>query len=139
MKPQSVEDYLKTIYQIQEENNGEPVSTSHLAQSLGITGASVTWMLKQLAAMEPKLVIYERYVGVNLTQEGQRTALEVIRHNRLIARFLNEVLGYPSDEVHEEAERLEHVISQRLLDRMERALGHMQNPCVTSHDRSLGA
>lgn len=122
-KSESVEDYLKGIYQIQEEQGGEPASTSGLAACLGVQSASVTAMVKRMAASDPALVIYEPYAGVKLTPEGRRIALEVIRHHRLIESFLSQMLGYPWDEVHAEAERLEHVISEAMEDRMAVALG----------------
>lgn len=130
MKSQSVEDYLKAIYQIQEQQKGEAVSTSHLAAALNITCASVTAMIKRMASADPKLVMYEPYAGVTLTDTGQQMALEVIRHHRLIECFLNQVLGYSWDEVHEEAEQLEHVISEAMEERMAQALG---NPLTDPH------
>jgi DtxR family transcriptional regulator, Mn-dependent transcriptional regulator len=123
MKSQSVEDYLKAIFHIQENQNGKPVSTSSLAALLGITDASVTGMLKRYSSVDPKLLEYEPYAGVTLTHEGAKLALEVIRHHRLIESYLNQALGYSWDEVHEEADRLEHVISETMEDRMARALG----------------
>lgn len=129
MKSESVEDYLKAIYQIQQQN-GEPVSTSGLAASLNVACASVTGMIKRMAAAEPKLVTYEPYAGVKLTEAGERMALEVIRHHRIIESFLSQVLGYSWDEVHEEAERLEHVISESMEERMARMLG---NPLTDPH------
>lgn len=123
MKSQSMQDYLKAIYQIQESQKGAPVSTSSLAAWLGIASASVTGMVKRFASADPKLVEYEPYAGVRLTEAGQRIALEVIRHHRLIECYLSQMLGYPWDEVHAEAERLEHVISETMEERMAQALG----------------
>jgi len=118
------EDYLKAIYQIQQERGREPVNTTALAARLGVAGASVTGMLKKLSAANPSLVIYEPYGGVTLTPDGERKALEVIRHHRLIESFLIQALGYSWDEVHAEAERLEHVISEELEERIAAHLGH---------------
>jgi DtxR family transcriptional regulator, Mn-dependent transcriptional regulator len=130
MKSQSMQDYLKAIYQIQELQNGAPVSTSSLASWLGFANASVTGMVKRFASSEPKLVEYEPYGGVTLTKAGGRMALEVIRHHRLIESYLSQVLGYSWDEVHEEADRLEHVISEAMEERMAQALG---NPVSDPH------
>jgi len=120
----ATEDYLKAIYQIQQEQGHEPVNTTALAARLGVAGASVTGMLKKLSAANPSLVIYEPYGGVTLTPDGERKALEVIRHHRLIESFLIQALGYSWDEVHAEAERLEHVISEELEERIAAHLGH---------------
>jgi DtxR family transcriptional regulator, Mn-dependent transcriptional regulator len=124
MKSQSMEDYIKAIYLIQEEQGGAPASTTGLAQRLGITTASVTGMLKRLASADPTWVRYEPYSGVELTPAGRKTALEMIRHHRLIETFLYTILGYTWDEVHAEAERLEHVISEQMEERMAMVLGH---------------
>jgi DtxR family transcriptional regulator, Mn-dependent transcriptional regulator len=123
MKSESIEDYLKAIYQIMEEQNGSPVSTTSLAARLGIKSASVTEMLKRLSSGKQKLVEYERYYGVTLSPVGLKIALEIIRHHRLIESYLSRMLGYSWDEVHAEAERLEHVISEEMEDRMAFALG----------------
>jgi DtxR family transcriptional regulator, Mn-dependent transcriptional regulator len=130
MRSQSKEDYIKAIYQIQNEQKNTWVSTSSLATHLGITSASVTGMVKRLAGTEPALVEYEPYSGVKLTTDGEKTALEVIRHHRLIETYLSRMLGYSWDEVHEEAERLEHVISEEMEERMASALG---NPTTDPH------
>jgi len=117
----AIEDYLKAIYELQK---GElPVSTSALAQRLGYTSASVTGMLKKLAAQTPRLVNYRRHRGVALTPTGEKIALEIIRHHRLIELYLMEALGYSWDEVHAEAEKLEHVISESLEERIANFLG----------------
>jgi len=120
MHTQAVEDYLKTIYEIEREQS--KVATTVLAEQLGVAPASVTGMIKKLAEME--LVAYEPYQGVILTQAGRRIALEVIRHHRLIELFLAEALGVPWDQVHAEAHKIEHVLSEDLLDRIDTALGH---------------
>jgi DtxR family Mn-dependent transcriptional regulator len=130
MKSQSMQDYLKAIYQIQELQYGAPVSTSSLASWLGFANASVTGMVKRFASSDPKLVEYEPYGGVTLTKTGEKMALEVIRHHRLIESYLSQVLGYSWDEVHEEADRLEHVISEAMEERMAQALG---NPTLDPH------
>lgn len=120
----AVEDYLKAIYQLQLEEGHEQVGTSALAEKLGVARASVTGMLKKLAAWEPQLVLYERYRGVTLTEAGKKIALEVIRHHRLIECYLIQALGYSWDEVDQEADRLEHVISEDFEARIADRLGH---------------
>ncbi len=130
MKSQTVEDYLKAIYLIQERQEGAWVSTSSIASYLGISDASVTGMIKRFAASDPQLVIYEKYGGVKLAQAGEKLALEVIRHHRLVECYLQEMLGYTWDEVHEEAERLEHVISEEMEERLAQVLG---NPLTDPH------
>lgn len=122
---QAVEDYLKAIFDL---SRGGPVATSVLAERLGVTPASVTGMAKKLATMD--LVTHEPYRGVALTDPGERIALEVIRHHRLIETYLHEALGVPWDRVHAEAERIEHVLSEDLEARMDAALGH---PTVDPH------
>ena len=119
---QSMEDYLKAIYKLSEQK--EQVSTSALAEIMGVTPASVTNMCKKLA--ELKLLEYEPYQGVKLTPSGHKLVLEIVRHHRLIELYLAEALGVPWDRVHEEAERLEHVISEDLEERMAAALGDPQ-------------
>lgn len=122
MLSEAVEDYLKAIYTIKDGTN--PVSTSAIAQRLGVAPASVTQMLKKLADMKPRLVEYRRHHGVQLTANGEKIALEVIRHHRLVELFLQEALGMSWDQVDQEAERLEHVVSETLADRMAEVLGH---------------
>ena len=104
----SIQDYLKNIYELTE--NGQNASTNALAQKLNIKPASVTGMVQKLASAKPALVEYHKHQGVTLTKEGKKAALEVIRHHRLLETWLVQTLGYSWDEVHEEAERLEHVI-----------------------------
>lgn len=118
----AMEDYLKAIYKLQERS--EQVPTSALAESMGITPASVTNMCKKLA--ELNLLEYEPYQGVKFTPTGYKLALEIVRHHRLIELYLAEALGVPWDQVHEEAEKLEHVISEDLEERMATALGDPQ-------------
>lgn len=117
-----VEDYLKAIYYLQETSAGE-VSTSDLAERLGVASPSVTSMLQKLAQHRPRLVNYERRGGATLAPAGRKIALEVIRHHRLIELYLAEELDYPWDEVHAEAEKLEHVISEDFEDRIAERLG----------------
>src|SRR5580658_1997384 len=122
---ESVDDYLKAILSLSGSAE-ERVTSSALAGHLGIRAASVTGMLQKLAAQKPSFVKYEKHHGVRLTQAGKNRALEVLRHHRLLERFLHDVLDYTWDEVHEEAERLEHFISERLEDRMAAKLGDPQ-------------
>ncbi len=118
---QSIEDYLKTIY-VLTDTYGR-ATTTQLAERLGVTPASVTGMIQKLAETEPPLLVYQKHHGVILTPEGEKAALRIIRHHRLLELFLIRTLGYSWDEVHEEADRLEHVISEELEDRMAQALG----------------
>lgn len=120
MQTQAVEDYLKTIFELQTERG--KAATTVLAQRLGVAPASATVMIKKLAAA--RLVTHRPYQGVVLTASGEKIALEVLRHHRLVERFLAESLGVPWDEVHAEAERWEHVLSEELEDRMDAVLGH---------------
>ncbi|MGD9091733.1 MAG: metal-dependent transcriptional regulator [Anaerolineales bacterium] len=117
----STEDYLKSIYELTV--NGERATTNQIAERLEVTPASVTGMLKRLVSNDPPLIEYRKHRGVELTPEGEAVALEVIRHHRLIELFLHETLGYSWDEVHKEADRLEHVISEELEERIAQALG----------------
>jgi DtxR family Mn-dependent transcriptional regulator len=121
-----MEDYLKAIYRLQEQQG--QVTTQRLADELNVTGPSVTNMVKRLDEM--RLLRHTRYHGVELTDAGRKIALEVIRHHRLLELYLAETLGYPWDEVHAEAERLEHHVSDELEARMDSALGY---PTVDPH------
>ena len=123
MHTSAVEDYLKAVYEV--GRNQEKVTTPALAARLGVSPASVTGMVKKLAEM--KLVTHKRYHGVALTQAGRRIAIEVIRHHRLVETYLHEALGVPWDQVHAEAEKWEHVLSEDLEARMDEALGHPTN------------
>jgi DtxR family Mn-dependent transcriptional regulator len=116
---QERQDYIKAIYQLQHEES--PVRTTSIAEVLGVEPASVTGILKRLAELH--LVNYARYKGVTLTEAGEKIALEVIRHHRLIELYLMQALGYSWDEVHEEAEQLEHAISEDFEDRIAEMLG----------------
>ena len=123
LNTESVDNYLKAIFALggQEE---ERVTSNALAERLGVAPSSITNMLQKLASCSPALVEYERHRGVRLSSAGRRRALEVLRHHRLIETFLYEVLEYPLEEVHEEAERLEHFISERFEERIAAKLGH---------------
>ena len=118
MLSQAVQDYLKTIYKLEDKGR---VSTTKIAKELNISGASVTGMLKRLSEM--KMVDYNSYKGVKLTNSGKKIALEVIRHHRLLELYLKEMLGFPLEKVHEEACRLEHHISDEFLEKIDSLLG----------------
>ena len=113
------QDYLKALYQLHGDH--QPVPTRDLAQRLGISSPSVSEMVSRLSAQG--LVEHDRYRGQQLTREGRKVALELVRHHRLLEMFLVQVLGYSLDEVHDEAERLEHVISERMEQRIFELLG----------------
>jgi len=117
-----VDDYLKAILELGGPAE-ERVTGNALAGHLGIRAASVTGMLQKLAAQKPPFVKYEKHHGVRLTAAGKMRALEILRHHRLLERFLHDFLDYSWDEVHDEAERLEHFISERLEDRIAAKLG----------------
>ena len=112
------------------------VPASEIAAKLQITGASVTKMLQKLASATPPLVIYEKHRGVRLAKAGKDRALEIVRHHRLLETFLHQVLGYPWDEVHDEAERLEHFISERFEARVAAKLNH---PDFDPHGHAIPA
>jgi len=118
----SIQDYLKVIYELTEDGNA--ASTTALAARLHIAPASVTGMMQKLASTKPALVEYHKHQGVTLTNKGKRAALEVIRHHRLIEAWLVQTLGYSWDEVHNEAEKLEHVISEEFEKRIASAMGY---------------
>jgi DtxR family Mn-dependent transcriptional regulator len=115
----SQQDYLKSLYLL--GGDGRPVPTRDLAQRLGISSPSVSEMVTRLTAQG--LVEHDRYRGQQLTRDGRKVALELVRHHRLLEMFLVRVLGYRWDEVHEEAERLEHVISEQMEQRIFELLG----------------
>lgn len=119
---ESMDDYLKAILELGGQEEAR-VTSNAIARHLDIRAASVTGMLQKLASLRPPFVKYEKHHGVRLTEAGKCRALEVLRHHRLLERFLHDVLDYPWDEVHEEAERLEHFISERLEDRIAAKLG----------------
>ena len=116
------QDYLKALYLLRGDQR--PVPTRDLAQRLGISSPSVSEMVTRLTAQG--LVEHDRYRGQQLTRQGRKVALELVRHHRLLEMFLVQVLGYTWDEVHEEAERLEHVISERMEQRIFELLGRPQ-------------
>ena len=126
MRTQAVEDYLKTIYDL--GRGGDPVTTSAIAGRLSVSPGTVTGMVKKLAGLN--LLEHESYRGVTLTSAGRRIAIEVIRHHRLIERYLHEAMGVPWDRVHEEAEKWEHVLSEEMEERMDEILG---NPTTDPH------
>lgn len=115
----AMEDYLKAVYRLKMD--GKPATTQFLSEELGVSGPSVTNMVKRLDEM--RLLRHTRYQGVELTPAGERIALEVVRHHRLLELYLAETLGYPWDQVHEEAEKLEHHLSDELEARMDLVLG----------------
>jgi DtxR family Mn-dependent transcriptional regulator len=117
---QALEDYLKVIYVL--EADGEKATTTAIAQALDVSNASVTNMLKKLAGMN--LIVHESYKGAELSPAGKKVALEILRHHRLLELYLKEVMGYSWDEVHDEAEKLEHHISEQFEDRIAELLNH---------------
>ncbi len=117
----AIEDYLKAIYELTAVHGR--ASTNFLAEELNVKPGSVSGMIKKLAETEPPLVEYEKHQGVVLTPEGEKVALEIIRHHRLLELYLHQILGYPWDKVHDEADRLEHVISEEFEARIAEALG----------------
>jgi DtxR family Mn-dependent transcriptional regulator len=122
----TAEDYLKTIYEL--ERGGAAAATTALAAQLGVAPASATGMVRRLA--EQGLVRHEPYHGARLTTAGRRVALRVLRRHRVLEAYLVRALGYGWDEVHAEAERLEHAVSDALVDRMAAAIGE---PAVDPH------
>ena len=118
----AAEDYLKQLYLLSHSGPGHKVGTQALADALSVTPASTTGMLRKLSEMG--FVTHAAYQGAALTPEGEALALEVLRHHRLLEAFLHQALGYPLDEIHDEAERLEHVISENFEARMAAWLGH---------------
>ena len=133
----AVQDYLRALYQLATQNDlNSRVTTSQLAERLAVRPASVTAMLQKLAATAPPLVDYHKSYGARLTSAGERAALAVVRCHRLLELYLHEKLGYGWDEVHEEADRLEHVTSPAMTARIERALG---NPTRDPHGHAIPA
>jgi DtxR family Mn-dependent transcriptional regulator len=120
MITQAIQDYLKVIYKLSSDN--KPAGTNAIAERLGVAQASVTAMMKKLSDL--KLIRHRPYRGVALTEHGRKIALEIIRHHRLLELYLAEALGYSWDEVHDEAEKLEHHISEEFEDRVAEFLGH---------------
>ncbi len=134
----AAQDYLKALHMLELEADPEGdrrgVSTQALADRLGVSAASATNMLKKLSSSG--LVEHIPYRGATLTESGRRIALEVVRHHRLIETYLAEAMGVPWDEVHAEAEVLEHVLSEKLEDRMAALLGH---PAADPHGHPIPA
>lgn len=128
----SVEDYLKAIYGITRQ--GSPASTSEIARWLGLSPPSVTSMVKRLS--DQGLLHHQPYKGVELTEAGKSAALTMLRRHRIIESYLVERLGYSWDSVHEEAERLEHAVSEKLIERMSEAMG---NPETDPHGDPIPA
>lgn len=124
----TVENYLKAIFLLSAKTTDKPVSTGEIASSLGVSPGTVTSMLKTLA--ESKLATYTPYEGARLTQSGETLALRILRRHRLLELFLVKTLDLSWDEVHEEAEHMEHAASDGLVDRIDDFLGH---PNVDPH------
>ncbi len=116
----SVEDYIKTIYKAQSD--AASVSTQDLADRLGVSAPAVSKMMRRLA--ELRLISHAPYQSVKLTRTGEKMALEIIRHHRLLELYLVQAMGFTWDNVHEEAERLEHHISEEFEERIDELLGH---------------
>lgn len=121
MESIKVEDYLKSIYQICANRNTETAATGEVAEQLRVTPGSVTTMLQRLA--DSGLVAYQSHRGAKLTDAGEKLALNVLRRHRLVEAFLAKTLGMTWDQLHAEAERLEHAISEELIDRIDQHLG----------------
>ena len=139
----AVEDYLRAIYQLTEDQAAAGcsdvparVTTSSLAERLGVRPASVTAMLQKMAAADPPLVAYHKSYGATLTAEGLRVALGVVRNHRLLETYLHARFGFGWDEVHDEADRLEHAISDEVAGRMAAALDH---PTHDPHGHAIPA
>jgi DtxR family Mn-dependent transcriptional regulator len=130
---EAIDDYLKAILELGGAEESR-VTSNALAERLGIRAPSVTGMLQKLALQRPALVIYEKGYGARLTAAGKRRAWELVRHHRLLELFLHDVLRYSWDEVHEEAERLEHFISERFEDRVATILG---DPEIDPHGHAI--
>jgi DtxR family Mn-dependent transcriptional regulator len=122
MRSPSIEDYLKVVYKLEEREGSPPVSTGDVARSMEVSPASASNMIKRLDDLG--FLTYEAYEGATLTTPGRTVALEVLRHHRLLELYLKEVMGFSWDEIHEEAEILEHHISERFESRIEEMLGH---------------
>ncbi len=128
MPSATVEDYVKAIYRLERDSPTGEATVARLSASLGVTKGTVTSMVARLR--EAKLAKAERYGGIRLTSKGRTLALDVVRRHRLIEVFLVKSLGFDWSEVHDEAERLEHAMSAKLLDRLDAFLG---NPVVDPH------
>ena len=139
-RTESVDDYLKALFHLGHDGT-ERVTSGALAQRLNVAPASVTNMVQRLAAVDSPFVLYERHAGSQLSNLGRLRALEIIRHHRLIETFLYEELGYPMDELHDEAEKLEHFISESFEKRVAEKLGHPvcdpHGHCIPAMDGSM--
>lgn len=137
---ESIDDYLKAIFALGGADS-ERVGSSALAERLQVAPASITEMLQKLAAADKPLVEYARHRGVRLSASGRRRALEIIRHHRLIETFLYRMLDYDVDELHDEAERLEHFISERFEARIDAKLGYPERDphgcCIPAFDGAM--
>jgi DtxR family Mn-dependent transcriptional regulator len=129
---QASQDYLKAIYRLSQRHGR--ATTTQLAQWLDVTPATVTSMLQKMAQAAPPLVVYQKHQGATLTPDGESAALTMVRHHRLLELFLHEKLGYTWDEVHEEAEQLEHAVSPALMQRIDDLLG---GPCHDPHGHPI--
>ncbi|NPA26427.1 MAG: metal-dependent transcriptional regulator [Chloroflexi bacterium] len=118
----SMQDYAKALYVLEQRQPGR-ISTSALASYLDLSPAAVTEMLHRMAKVQPPLVDYRPRRGARLTTEGQRLALRMLRRHRLLERFLHDVLGFPLEQVHTEAERLEHAVSDAFIQRLAAWMG----------------
>lgn len=136
---ESIDDYLKAIFHLGGAERR--IGSNQIAERLGVAPASVTNMVQKLAAAKDSYLDYERHRGVLLSATGRKRALEIVRHHRLIETFLYEVLGYPISELHDEAERLEHFISERFEASVDAKLGHpTRDPhghCIPAMDGSM--
>ena len=135
LNTESVDNYLKAIFSLGGPEE-ERVTSTALSERLGVAPASVTNMLQKLAASPTPFVEYETRHGVRLSAAGRRRALEILRHHRLLETFLHEVLDYPIEEVHDEAERLEHFISERFEERIDAKL---ERPKFDPHGHCIPA
>ncbi len=124
----SEENHLKAIYKISQNNSDKTVFTKAIAEELNTNPASVTDMVKKLA--DKKLLTHEKYYGVQLTREGQKVAIELLRRHRLWETFLHDKLGFSWDELHEVAEQLEHIQSAQLIERLD---AFLDNPKFDPH------
>ncbi len=128
----SVQDYIKNIYQ--QTRDSQPTSTVALAEALDIRSASVTNMLQKLSETHPDLVNYRKHYGVTLTAEGEKAALQIIRRHRLIEQFLFQILDYPLEKIHAEAEELEHVVSPFFMEQIAQI---MNEPAFDPHGHPI--